>query len=300
MTAVSCKIMPNSDRVFADVDRTKVYRLKLDPAAGSKYHYDISSRSDFNFKAVDKKIDNHSKVNASVDYVINKDSAGDFVIRIQYDKIHVYSKNGDVESDMDAANAAGSVDPVEKLLGELKTANIVAILSPTGEVRSVSGFKDMYDHYMAQTATANVYQMNIVKERWNHAVGDELINKNMEQLFRIFPDSAVLIGDKWRLNSSQKGELGLKTANSFTLTDIHDQTAFIESEGTITSDSVTQFMSYTVTTDLKGEQKGKYQLDTKTGMMLSATVNVTVEGTLQVMGRDIPLTIRSQVKMERH
>ncbi|GGB08977.1 DUF6263 family protein [Puia dinghuensis] len=92
----------------------------------------------------------------------------------------------------------------------------------------------------------------------------------------------------------------MKIVNSFTLTDIHDQTAFIESEGIITSDSATQFMTYNVTTGLKGEQKGEYQVDSKTGMLLSATVNVTVEGTLQVIGRDIPLTMRSQVKMERH
>jgi hypothetical protein len=46
-------------------------------------------------------------------------------------------------------------------------------------------------------------------------------------------------------------------------------------------------------------QTGKYQVDTKTGMVLSAKVNVNVEGTLETMGRDIPLTIESEVKMKR-
>jgi hypothetical protein len=187
------------------------------------------------------------------------------------------------------------------LLGGLRTANIVAVVSPTGQVRSVSGFKDMYDRYVSQSATANPFELNAVKERWNHTVGDELVNKNMEQLFRIFPDSAVHIGDKWQqAPSSQKGELGLKPTNTFTLTDIHDHTAFIESQGTITSDSTaTQFMGYSVTTDLKGKQTGEYQVDTKTGMLLSATINVNVEGTLQAMGREIPLTIENEVKIKR-
>lgn len=291
--------MPNSDKVAAEYDPTRVYQLRLNPPAGSKYHYDISSGSNYKFEVDDKKIDNLSKVNASVLYTIDTDSTGDFVFHVQYDKILVYTKNGDAESDLDAANAANSIDPVERLLGGLKEANIVAKISPAGAVRSVSGFTEMYNKYVSPLPASNVYQSNIVKQRWDNLIGEEMINKNMEQLFRIFPDSAVHIGDKWKLSSRQKGEIALNTTNSFTLKGIKDQTAFLESEGAIASDSVTQFMGNTVTSNLKGQQKGEFQVDTRTGMLLSATVNVTVEGTLQVMGRDVPLTINSQVKMQQ-
>jgi Family of unknown function (DUF6263) len=300
MPILSCKIGSSSDRLAAENDPTRVYRLRLSPPAGAKYYYDVSSRSDYNFTAQDKKIENLSKVDVGVYYTFNKDSAGDQVIRIQYDKIHVFSKNGDDVSDLDAANASGSIDPVEQLLGGLRTANIVAVVSPTGQVRSVSGFKYMYDQYVSQSATVNPFALNAVKERWNHTMGDELVNKNMEQLFRIFLDSAVHVGDKWQLGSAVRGELGLKTNNSFTLTEIRDHTAFIESSGAITADSAaTQFMGYNVTTNLTGKQTGEYQVDTKTGMVLSATVTVNVEGTLETMGREIPLTIESEVKMKR-
>ena len=86
---------------------------------------------------------------------------------------------------------------------------------------------------------------------------------------------------------------------SFTLTDIRDQTAFIESEGTITSDSVSKYMGNDVATDLKGEQKGEFQVETRTGMLVSARVTATVKGTLQVMDREIPLTIETSLKMDR-
>jgi hypothetical protein len=297
----SCKIGVNPDRLAANADPSKVYRLMLEPPAGSKYYFKVSSRSDYHFTAGDKKIDNLSKVDAFVYYTFSRDSAGDYVINVQYDKVHVYSKNGDEESDLDAANAGSSGDAVEQLLGGLRTANIVAVVSPSGQVRSVSGFKEMYDRYVSQSATANPYQLNAVKERWNHTVGDELVNKNMEQLFRIFPDSAVHVGDKWQLGAGGgRGELGLKTINSFTLTEIRDNTAFIESEGAITSDSAaTPFMGNNVTTNLKGKQSGEYQLDTKTGMVVSATVKVNVEGTLEAMGREIPLSLETTVKIER-
>ena len=112
MVAASCRIMPNSDKAAAEYDPTRLYQLRLNPPVGSKYHYDISSRSDYKFEVEDKKIDNLSKVSASVSYALDKDSTGDFVIHIRYDKIHVYSKNGEAESDLDAANAANSVDQI--------------------------------------------------------------------------------------------------------------------------------------------------------------------------------------------
>jgi len=297
--ACSCKLQPNSDRLAGEYAGARTFQLRLNPPAGSNYSYDITSRSEYKFEAGDKKIDNRSKVDASVVYLIDKDSTGNFVFRIRYDKVHIYSKNGDAESDLDAANASNSVDPVEQLLGSLRDANIVATLGPTGEVKSVSGFREMYDRFMAQFRTANAYQIATVKQRWESTVGNELIHKNMDQLFRIFPDSAVHIGDKWHLNSKQKSEFGLNTAMSFTLTDIRDQTAFIESEGTITSDSVSKYMGNDVATDLKGEQKGEFQVETRTGMLVSARVTATVKGTLQVMDREIPLTIETSLKMDR-
>ena len=166
-------------------------------------------------------------------------------------------------------------------------------------MRSVTGFKELHDKFMAQFAAVNSYQVEAIKKRWENIVGDQMIHKDMEQMFRIFPDSAVHIGDKWKLSSKQKGEISLYTANSFTLTDIHDQTAFIESDGQITSDSLTNFMGMEVTTDLKGQQKGEFELETKTGMLKRAKVTVDVKGTFQVMGREIPLTIETNFTIDR-
>jgi hypothetical protein len=301
MGVISCKLGSGSYGPAAEFAGARAFQLRLNPAPGSSYSYDIFSRQDYKFELADKKIDNESKVDASVNYSISKDSAGDFVFLIRYGKVHIYSKNGDDESELDAANAANSGDPVEQLLGNLKDANISAILSPTGQVKSVSGFKEMFSRYMAQFTTANTYQLAAVKQRWESTIGDQLVRRNMDQLFGILPDSSIHIGDKWHLNPSQKGELGLETSTTFTLTDIRDRTAFIESEGTIKADSTAaQFMNYNVTTDLKGTQKGEYQIDVRTGMLLGATVGATVEGSLQTMGREIPLTIESQIKVKGH
>ena len=57
-------------------------------------------------------------------------------------------------------------------------------------------------------------------------------------------------------------------------------------------------MGYTqVAANLKGEQKGEFEIETKTGMLISSQITANIKGNLQVMGRDIPITIKSSIKM---
>jgi hypothetical protein len=298
--ALSCRIQPNSDRKYSDGDATKAYTLRLTPPVGSKFYFGITSQSEFRLEVDDKKVDKQNKTNAGIYYTLNKDSAGDLVLGMQYDKIHIHLKDGDNESDMDAANAAGSSDVVEKLLGSLKEKGITMVVSPTGVVRSVSGLKEMEDGLMAQFSSVSSYDKNAMKGKWDKLISEELVGRNMDQLFRIFPDSSVHIGDKWQRDSRQKGEIGVTTRNTYTLQAIRDGVAYIDSEGTITSDSVTNYMGYDVTTNLKGQQRAEYQLEMRTGMVLNATINAKIDGSLQLLGRDIPLTLENSVKIERH
>ena len=135
----SCKTKTDSEKHFHDKDETKVYQLHLNPAPGSKYNFDINNESKINFEINDKKAEYINKADVSVYYQNTKDSLGNFLFDMSYGKIKLYSKNGDAETTMDAANAVNSIDPGEKMLGALRSANISATISPVGEVKSVNG-----------------------------------------------------------------------------------------------------------------------------------------------------------------
>ena len=74
---------------------------------------------------------------------------------------------------------------------------------------------------------------------------------------------------------------------------------FITMEGDISSDSsMVNMMGYQVTPNLEGHQHGDFQMESKTGMVVNARITSSVEGTIQMLGRDIPITIESSIKME--
>jgi len=198
-----------------------------------------------------------------------------------------------VESEYYAANARNSIEPMERLLGILKTADISATLDPSGEVRFVSGYKEMVDKFVASMSATDSYGRTTIRQRWDQLIEDGMVKKNMEQLFKIFPDSAVHIGDTWTLNSRQKTDLSMNVKNIFKLKSIGDGMATITSEGDIKSDNTPgNLMGYDVTSNLTGNSTGKYKVDVISGMLLSCQVDATIKGSIQLLGKEIPIAIK--------
>ena len=299
LISLSCKLLPNSTGNSAENDPTRTYSLRLNPPVGAKYYYTVKSQSEVKFEVGDKKIDNLNKTTAGMTYTVGKDTSGNFTIRVQYDKLHVYTKNGDEVTDIDAANAATSTDPVEKMLGSLTNMPLVASVTPTGEVKSITGYQDIPDKILTAFAGTDANTRNLMRDRLKQMVGNGIIKNNISDLFNFFPDSAVHVKDKWKLNSVQVSELNLNTQNSFTLAKMEDGIATIESEGKISRDSAAiDLMGYQVIAKLDGDQQAQYEMDAHTGILISAVLTASIKGSISLMGQDVPLSLETTVRIE--
>jgi hypothetical protein len=291
-TAETISMANNAPPVASDKDAT--YRLQLIPSQGAKYYYDITNESETELEIDGKEIAMLNKTSAGIIYTITKDSAGDFLLDLQYDKIKIYSKSGETEKEMSAAHASTSLDPVEKMLGMLKNARISATINNKGEVKSMRGYKELGDQILAGFSNTDNLSKEIAHRQWQQLVEEGVIRKNMDQLFKIFPDSLVRVGETWTIDQQQKGEIELKVKTNYTLEAINREIARITSIGNIHSDSTDSFvMGFNVQADMTGKQKGEYEMESATGMMINNKVMANVEGTLKLMGRNIPVTIKT-------
>jgi hypothetical protein len=294
----SCKTQPDASRHYADGNEKKVYKLALRPEKGAKYYYDTYNESEVKMEVGGRKVDNVNRASTGISFVMDRDSAGDLLLNMTYDKVHLYTKENDEVTELDAANAATSGDPVERMLGAMIASPIQAVMNPRGELRSMSGYREMTEKLVASLNTRDESVRNLARARLEKTVGGQLVRKNMDQLFHIFPDSAVHIGDRWKLSYTETTDLSLKVNSTFILNKIEDGTAYVSCHGDITGDSTaSNLMGPHATASLKGSQEGEYEMDAHTGMLLGAHLSAEVEGALNVMGRDIPLTLEMKVKM---
>jgi hypothetical protein len=294
----SCKIQLGSDRYNAN--RTgNVYKLQLNPSGDAKYYYNISNESSVKMEVEDKEVDDITKAKVGVEYSVKKDSTGNFLVTIQYDKMHVYLKSGEKESDMDAANAASSIDPVEKMLGIIKDATLTASVNSSGDVKNISGYKELSANLLASFPQSDANTRVIIQSRLNQMIQQNIIKKNLDQVFRMFPDSAIHIGDRWKIYSKEKEEFSINVASFFTLKEINDGIAVISFESELTSDSsISTIMGYDATVSLTGKQEGEFNVDIKSGLPVKNEMNGKVEGTVHFQGREIPIKIESSIKMD--
>lgn len=299
VTTLSCKIQSDSDRSYDKYDANKVYKLQLNPAPGSAYHYEMENKTEVEISAEGKEINTLNESEVGFNYSVEKDSAGNYLFTTTYDKIRLKTENGDNKTEADAANATISIDPVEKMLGILKAANIKATVTPKGEVKNVTGYDELEGRLMAEFAHADDYGKSMAHEQWKKVVGEGVVKNSMDQLFKLFPDSAIHLGDTWKLNSTQGGELPMTTKSIYTLKAINDDIAVITSEGIMVSDKASNsVMGYSgVTAKLEGKQKGEFEVETKTGILIISNITADIKGVLQVMGREIPVEIKTTIRM---
>jgi hypothetical protein len=117
----ACKPLPSDNQ---NNSGETAYSLHLAPESGSSYHYDISNSTETTVELESKEIESKTTTTTGMSYLIQKDTGDNYIFTISYDKVKLYSKTNGIETDADAENAATSSNPVDKMLGALKDANL--------------------------------------------------------------------------------------------------------------------------------------------------------------------------------
>jgi hypothetical protein len=258
-----------------------------------KYYYTITNEASSVFEVNEKQVEAANSSDIGLLYTIMPaDSNGNAAIKITFDKFHMKLNNGGNEKDLDADNAAVSVDPVEKFLGKIKGSSIQAVVNKNGKIISVNSNKSYADSLLNSLDIPDPKMREQLKEQLSQIMGESFIKSNFENFKAL--DTSVSIGDSWtKTNNTAVSGMPLNVRTKYTLSSVDDGVATIEAESDITNESNNQGDAFrNVPTELKGQQKGELEVDTQTGMLLKAKSSATIKGNLQVMGREVPLTIK--------
>src|SRR5690606_9982242 len=107
----------------------------------------------------------------------------------------------------------------------LKSAELTSVITPAGEVVEVRGYQELGNRILSGFDPTDQAGRQAAQRQWEQFVGDQLIRKHLAQLFRIFPDSAVRIGEKWKMTTDQHDDFKMKSTTNFVLKEIRDGVA---------------------------------------------------------------------------
>jgi hypothetical protein len=275
----------------ADNKYYSVLRLKK----GDRYYYTLKASIETNLEINEKEIETNNETEIGLIYQVVQDSANTFLLKITYDKIHLHLTKTDTEDqDFDANNAAETQDLMDKLLSDIKGSNLMILLSNNGDVLRATGSQEIMDKIMKPMVTESLEAKKKVGDFVTKLTGLTFIEENMKEGFKVLPTSGIREGGSWKNKSTQSAELKFDINSTYTLSSLDDDIAKITVEGIIDNlkDAKTKFMGYDVTTNLSGTQSGEFKASVLTGLVMYAKSKTSISGDLQLLGRNVPVTIK--------
>lgn len=272
-------------------DNSKKYHFDLHVSTGARYYFNINTETATKVSVMGKDMESVNESEIGLIYEVVNSTADSILVKVTYDKLHLGVKNKAGEQEINTDNAGHSFDKMEKQLGAVKGSSMNIVLNSKGDILRVEGGKEIADKLLS-TTTLDAATQNRNRELLDKFIGDEFVKNNLAREFKLFPDSAVAVGDTWQMKSILPAELKADAVTKFTFEDLTNKLATVKSAAEINTDSKTSVMGNEVTMNTKGKQEGHFETDALTGLLMNGQSTTTMEGNFLVMGKDVPVSIK--------
>jgi Family of unknown function (DUF6263) len=260
--------------------------LKFNLEKGKGYDYDMVW--DMNQKIMGKE----TKISIGAVYSI----------RVDEDKDHIKSLTGiyrsfrmnmdmmgmkiDVDTDKpDLAN--GKDEPkgmptamLNKVFSGIVGKSFNMKVDEEGKVLEVTGFREMLQG-MADSMALNDEMKQQMMTSLNDQFNEQSVKDQFGQIFTIFPNTEIKVGDTWEKSFATGGKMAAKFSTTYTVKEIEGDHVTLATKTRIGSSGEM---------DLSGDQTGTLLIDSKSGLMVNGEfdqhINVKTQGVeLEITGK---------------
>ena len=275
----------------------KKYQFGLHLTTGAKYYFNINGETVSKVSVRDKEVESTNQTDVGLIYEVVSSTADSIQIKLTYDQLHFKLKNKDGEKEIDAANSGHTLDNLENQLAAIKGSTMNITLNKRGEILNITGGKEIADKLLATMNVQDATSQAQIRGQFSKFIGDDFVKDNLASQFKLFPDSAVAVGDTWQMKSMLPAGIQGDAETKYTFDDLSDKQATIVSVSEINNpDGKMSLMGTDVTMNTTGKQEGHFETDVTTGLLMNSQSTTTMEGNFQVMGKEIPVSI----KVTRH
>ena len=277
----------------------KGFQFRLNPAFNTPYKYEMVNETSSEQEINDTKTSNETKIEMALTYSVNRDSSGLYNFNMQYDKFKMHIKALDQEKEIDAETASLSFDPIEKIFGAFKNAAIQVQVDEKANVKKVTGFTDLTSR-MRILANGNPDALQMLNSTLRQYVAEENIRSSFEKTFKPLPDKLLKEGDEWVVSQPISNDFRNNIDITYKVKSIKNEVVTITTNSDINLENQPTFMEgMSVTTNLKGTQKGEMNIERSTSMMLFSVVELNLKGNIYVIGREVPIKLKTKNAVRR-
>jgi hypothetical protein len=155
-----------------------------------------------------------------------------------------------------------------RMFAGIKGKEFTMKVDEEGKVLEVSGFEQIVNGMVDSLEVAEDIKMQMrasLKDQFN----EQNIKDQFAQVFTIFPNKEVKVGDSWEKNWQMGGRMPAKYTTKYTVKSIEGDHINLAAQTNIGSDNDEM--------KIKGTQTGNLLVDSKTGLVINAAFSQDME-----------------------
>jgi hypothetical protein len=247
--------------------------IKFNFTQDSSYQYYIKNNISLE-QQVDEKnhITIHQNMTMVSTYKVLQAKGNSNKVAVTYDRITMSSGNPLFAFEYDSESDDGT-DPIYEDLRHLIDKTFSMTVSDKGDLLATEQIQ------ADDSVTANAYRFS-----------DSSMRMIMLQTLYIYPGKPVQQGEAWQKTfSTSVGFANVKVACAYQLTSVKDGVAHIDMQGKLSTGKGRQPGSQNV--HLDGTQKGTFEVEVATGLVISGKVTQQLSGEMDITGKNTPVQI---------
>jgi hypothetical protein len=268
------------------------YKFALRLKQGARYYYSLTNETVTKLEVNDKKITTGNTATMGILYEVINVGADTTIVKLTYDKLHIVLKNDDGKEVIDADKSGEDASTMDGVMISIKGSSLTITLLKNGTIVKVDGIEEINSKVLSSLQYLDDNTKKQVSIQLSKMVGVDFVKNNIGQAVNFYPDSAISSGASWVRKSKQPGEINFDAITTYNLIDMEDGKAYIKSNSTINNSNASMDVAgQKVNAAIKGNSKGSYEADLATGMFTSSESNTSLDGTIQVLMKLIPVSI---------
>jgi pentatricopeptide repeat protein len=236
------------------------------------------------------------------------DDGGDATVEVTYHSIAVEMEGPMGKVEYDSTNPTETETPMVKGFAALAGQSYTMVISTMGEVKKVEGMKEIMDRMIESLDLPEEQRKEAIRGQFENMFGDQAAVEMMGQMFVMFPDRPVGVGDAWSKTITMTKGMPMTVEHDWTLKERKDGIAVLADESVIKSNPDAGPMDMgpmKITMDIAGEQSGTVELDESTGWIVGGRMTYRVSGEQKIEGpaeetsQSIPLSMEATITWEQ-
>ena len=172
-----------------------------------------------------------------------------------------------------------------KIFSSLVNKPFIIKVDAEGKVLEVSGFEkiinDMIDSLPGDESVKEQARASM-KDQFN----EQSMKDNFAQVFTIFPNKEVKVGDSWEKSYNTGGKMGAKFSTIYTVKDIEGDHVTLSTD--------TKISPAGSESEVEGKQTGNILVDSKTGLMINASFDQDMK--VKSQGNTVEVISKGKIK----